>query len=280
MGITSGILVSDTKTVSGKEASTKLATIKETNESENGKRIMRHANIDEEDSEDGGESIYTVVIQLDPTKATDNGTVKMVYQTREGEDEEEDETGSLIKHMKHDAPSIAMTKNEPKSSSTTTLVPFNANQSLNYDFDDLDEVDPELLDLEELDLTDDEDDDSAREQQNRDEEDNDSIVELKNCCSRKRSVRAQTTNGRNSAHSINEGAPNLSSTATPASAAQAPASSSSSAQPPPPPPPPDSSYARYRNQIQVKSEKKAAKILSAILLAFVVTWTPYNVLGK
>lgn len=30
--------------------------------------------------------------------------------------------------------------------------------------------------------------------------------------------------------------------------------------------------------LQPKSERKAAKTLSAILLAFVITWTPYNVL--
>ena len=44
----------------------------------------------------------------------------------------------------------------------------------------------------------------------------------------------------------------------------------------PPSPPP---IARPRGQaLQPKSERKAAKTLSAILLAFIVTWTPYNVL--
>lgn len=42
----------------------------------------------------------------------------------------------------------------------------------------------------------------------------------------------------------------------------------------PPSPPP----ARLRAPLQPKSERKAAKTLSAILLAFIVTWTPYNVL--
>ncbi len=44
----------------------------------------------------------------------------------------------------------------------------------------------------------------------------------------------------------------------------------------PPSPPPT----RIRAPIQPKSERKAAKTLSAILLAFIVTWTPYNVLGN
>lgn len=44
----------------------------------------------------------------------------------------------------------------------------------------------------------------------------------------------------------------------------------------PPSPPPT----RIRAPIQPKSERKAAKTLSAILLAFIVTWTPYNILGK
>lgn len=39
-------------------------------------------------------------------------------------------------------------------------------------------------------------------------------------------------------------------------------------------------YTRVRSTIQPKSERKAAKTLSAILLAFIVTWTPYNVLGR
>ncbi len=43
----------------------------------------------------------------------------------------------------------------------------------------------------------------------------------------------------------------------------------------PPSPPPT----RFRAPIQPKSERKAAKTLSAILLAFIVTWTPYNILG-
>ncbi|XP_075587528.1 uncharacterized protein LOC124499161 [Dermatophagoides farinae] len=39
-------------------------------------------------------------------------------------------------------------------------------------------------------------------------------------------------------------------------------------------------FTRVRATFQPKSERKAAKTLSAILLAFIVTWTPYNVLGK
>ncbi|UXI22031.1 hypothetical protein NH340_JMT07974 [Sarcoptes scabiei] len=39
-----------------------------------------------------------------------------------------------------------------------------------------------------------------------------------------------------------------------------------------------SAITRVRATIQPKSERKAAKTLSAILLAFIVTWTPYNVL--
>ncbi|XP_037564408.1 muscarinic acetylcholine receptor DM1-like [Dermacentor silvarum] len=35
---------------------------------------------------------------------------------------------------------------------------------------------------------------------------------------------------------------------------------------------------KKRKQQERKQEKKAAKTLSAILLAFIVTWTPYNVL--
>ena len=45
-------------------------------------------------------------------------------------------------------------------------------------------------------------------------------------------------------------------------------------------PDPDPISARVRTTIQPKSERKAAKTLSAILLAFIVTWTPYNVLGR
>lgn len=34
---------------------------------------------------------------------------------------------------------------------------------------------------------------------------------------------------------------------------------------------------RKRHQQEKKAERKAAKTLSAVLLAFIVTWTPYNV---
>lgn len=43
---------------------------------------------------------------------------------------------------------------------------------------------------------------------------------------------------------------------------------------------PDPISARVRTTIQPKSDRKAAKTLSAILMAFILTWTPYNVLGK
>nr|XP_027194363.1 myb-like protein AA [Dermatophagoides pteronyssinus] len=44
--------------------------------------------------------------------------------------------------------------------------------------------------------------------------------------------------------------------------------------------PSSATFTRVRATFQPKSERKAAKTLSAILLAFIVTWTPYNVLGK
>ncbi|XP_075676168.1 uncharacterized protein LOC113789075 [Dermatophagoides pteronyssinus] len=42
--------------------------------------------------------------------------------------------------------------------------------------------------------------------------------------------------------------------------------------------PSSATFTRVRATFQPKSERKAAKTLSAILLAFIVTWTPYNVL--